>query len=65
MCAPVAIASFLIYQSGLAGAFVRKMGQAVSAGLSGALLSIIGYTQATAFDPDVVNGIFNISTLVR
>lgn len=44
--------------------FARKMGQAASAGLSGALLSIIGYTQTTAFDPDVVNGIFNISTLV-
>lgn len=44
--------------------FARKLGQAASAGLSGALLSMVGYTQATAFDPDVVEGIFNITTLV-
>lgn len=44
--------------------FARKLGQAASAGLSGALLSLIGYSQATAFDEKVVNGIFNISTLV-
>lgn len=44
--------------------FARKLGQAASAGLSGALLSAIGYTQETAFDADVVNGIYNISTLV-
>lgn len=44
--------------------FARKLGQAASAGLSGGLLSMIGYTQATAFDKEVVEGIFNISTLV-
>lgn len=44
--------------------FARKLGQAASAGLSGALLSIIGYTESTAFLPSVKNGIFNISTLV-
>jgi len=44
--------------------FARKLGQAVSAGLSGALLSIIGYSQVNAFEPSVVNGIFNISTLI-
>lgn len=44
--------------------FARKLGQAASAGLSGALLSLIGYTQETAFDTEVVNGIFHISTLV-
>lgn len=44
--------------------FARKLGQAASAGLSGALLSMIGYTQETAFDPGVTNGIFTISTLV-
>lgn len=44
--------------------FARKLGQAASAGLSGALLSIVGYSQATAFESGVVNGIFNISTLV-
>ncbi len=44
--------------------FARKLGQAASAGLSGILLSIIGYTQDTAFDRGVLEGIFNISTLV-
>lgn len=44
--------------------FARKLGQAASAGLSGIMLSIIGYSQETAFDESVVNGIFNISTIV-
>jgi len=44
--------------------FARKLGQAASAGASGILLSLIGYSQQTAFDPGVLNGIFNISTLV-
>lgn len=44
--------------------FARKLGQAASAGLSGALLSVIGYSQETAFDPKVVNGVYNIATLV-
>ena len=44
--------------------FARKLGQAASAGLSGALLTAIGYTQATAFDRNVLEGIFNISTLL-
>ncbi len=44
--------------------FARKLGQAASAGLTGALLSIIGYTDATAFDTDVLSGIFSVSTLV-
>ena len=44
--------------------FARKLGQALSAGVSGWLLQAIGYSQATAFDTEVVNGIFNISTLV-
>lgn len=44
--------------------FARKLGQAASAGLSGFLLSLIGYSEATAFDPAVTEGIFNISTLV-
>lgn len=44
--------------------FARKVGQAASAGLSGGLLSLIGYTQSTAFDESVVNGIFDISTIV-
>ncbi|MCI8483412.1 MAG: MFS transporter [Lachnospiraceae bacterium] len=41
--------------------FARKIGQALSSGLTGALLSLIGYTQATAFDPDVTEGIFVLS----
>lgn len=44
--------------------FARKIGQAAAAGISGFLLTNIGYTQETAFDRDVVNGIYNISTLV-
>lgn len=44
--------------------FARKLGQAASAGLSGILLSAIGYSQETAFTPKVVNGIYNISTLI-
>lgn len=44
--------------------FARKLGQAASAGLSGGLLTLIGYSQDTAFDAPVLSGIFNISTLV-
>ena len=44
--------------------FARKLGQAASAGLSGALLTLVGYTQETAFESSVLDGIFNISTLV-
>lgn len=44
--------------------FARKLGQAASSGLSGFLLSIVGYTTLTAYDEKVVNGIYNISCLV-
>ena len=44
--------------------FARKLGQAASAGLTGFLLSAIGYSQETAFDPGVVTGIYNIATLL-
>lgn len=44
--------------------WARKLGQAASSGLTGALLSIIGYTEATAFEPSVTLGIFNISVIV-
>lgn len=44
--------------------FARKIGQAASAGLSGWLLDLVGYTKETQFDTDVVNGIFNITTIV-
>lgn len=44
--------------------FSRKLGQAASAGLTGLLLSLIGYSQESAFDREVLDGIFSISTLV-
>ena len=44
--------------------FSRKLGQAAAAGLSGGLLTLVGYSEKTAFDRDVLEGIFNISTLV-
>lgn len=44
--------------------FARKLGQAVSSGLSGVLLTFIGYSEETAFDEGVVNGIYDISTIV-
>ena len=44
--------------------FARKLGQALSAGLTGALLSAIGYSDKTAFDEGVLKGIYDISTLV-
>lgn len=44
--------------------FARKLGQAASAGLSGVLLSMIGYSEQTKGDPAVLSGVFNITTLV-
>lgn len=44
--------------------FARKLGQALSSGLVGALLGVVGYTEATAFDPAVTEGIFNMSCIV-
>ena len=44
--------------------WARKLGQAASSGLTGALLSAIGYSEATAFDPQVTNGIFSIAVIV-
>lgn len=44
--------------------FARKLGQAFSSGMVGGLLSLIGYTEATAFDPAVTDGIFKISCIV-
>lgn len=44
--------------------FARKIGQALSSGLVGGLLGIIGYSKETAFDPEVTKGIFNISCIV-
>lgn len=44
--------------------FARKLGQAGAAGSTGLLLSMIGYSASTAFQPNVLEGIYNISTLV-
>ena len=43
--------------------FARKLGQAASSGVSGALLSMIGYNADKVTD-EIKEGIFNISTLV-
>ncbi len=43
--------------------FARKLGQAASSGLAGYLLTAIGYSQATAYDTNVVNSIYNITCL--
>lgn len=44
--------------------FFRKVAQSLASGLSGILLSAVGYTAATAYDPDVLDGIFDITTIV-
>ena len=44
--------------------FARKLGQAGAAGLVGALLTAIGYSENAAIEQSVRNGIFGISTLV-
>lgn len=44
--------------------FARKLGQAASSGLTGGLLTLIGYSQITAYEESVVNGIYNITCLV-
>lgn len=44
--------------------FARKIGQALSSRMIGALLSVIGYSAATAFNPEVVNGIFNMTCII-
>lgn len=43
--------------------FARKCGQACASGLAGLLLTIIGYSEETQFDPKVVKGIYNITCL--
>lgn len=45
--------------------FARKLGQAASSGLTGALLTLAGYTDATRTDPQVLDGIFNITCIVH
>lgn len=44
--------------------FARKLGQAAASGITGVLLTWIGYSTATQFEPSVVNGIYNMTCLV-
>ena len=44
--------------------FARKLGQAASSGMIGGLLSMIGYTPETAFDPVITENIFRISCII-
>lgn len=44
--------------------FARKLGQACSSGITGIMLGMVGYTAATAFDTNVVNGIYKVTNLV-
>lgn len=44
--------------------FARKLGQAAASGITGGLLTLIGYTVETQFDPEVTRGIFDLSCLV-
>lgn len=43
--------------------FARKLGQALSSGLIGGLLTMIGYSEATQFDPNVTESIFKLSCI--
>lgn len=44
--------------------FARKLGQAASSGMTGMLLASVGYTQETAYDPEVTLGIFKLSCII-
>lgn len=44
--------------------FARKMGQAVSAGMVGGLMKMIGYSQATQFDPVITEKIYGVTCVV-
>lgn len=44
--------------------FARKLGQAGAAGLVGAMITAIGYSETTATEASVREGLFNISTLI-
>lgn len=44
--------------------FARKLGQAASSAVAGGLLTVIGYTAETQFDPEVTQGIYNMTCLV-
>lgn len=44
--------------------FARKLGQAASSAVAGALLTAIGYSVETQFEPAVTQGIYNMACLV-
>lgn len=44
--------------------FGRKFGSALSSGVTGMMLSVIGYTEANMYEPAITNGIYNISCIV-
>lgn len=44
--------------------FGRKFGSALSSGITGIMLDMIGYTEALKYDPLITNGIYNISCIV-
>ena len=44
--------------------FARKLGQAGAAGLVGAMLTVINYSESTAAQTSVREGLFNISTII-
>lgn len=44
--------------------FARKLGQAASSAVAGGLLTIIGYSAETQFEPAVTHGIYNMACLV-
>lgn len=44
--------------------FARKCGQGFSSGIAGAMLSMIGYKATTAFNPEVIKGIYDVTCLV-
>ena len=44
--------------------FARKIGQAVSSGMVGGMLTMIGYTDKTAFDPVITEKIFYLSCII-
>ncbi|CAG9295825.1 MFS transporter [Celerinatantimonas diazotrophica] len=44
--------------------FFRKIGQALASGLTGIMLSVVGYSSTTAFSQPVVDGIYDITCLI-
>ena len=44
--------------------FARKCAQGFSSGIAGAMLAMVGYTVATANNPEVVDGIYNVTTII-